>query len=199
VKQADIRIEADAEYVQLLKALAHPVRLDLMAILSYREISPKEFADHRNEPISNLSYHFRILRELGYIEVVSTKRVRGATEHTYRRVKEVVFSDRDWLILPAEVRQILASTTLRHLVGRISEALQAGTFTVRSNPHISWRPLLLDELGWKVVTAILLATYKAVTKAEMNAADRMQESGETGFEATVALLSFESPRYGSVG
>jgi DNA-binding transcriptional ArsR family regulator len=199
MKKADMRIEADGEHIQLLKALAHPIRLELLGILSYQEISPKEFAAHRKEPISNLGYHFRVLHELGCIEVARTRPVRGSVEHIYRRIKQIVFSDRDWLVMPDEARQIVASTTLRHLVGRMTEALQSGTMTARANTHISWRPVALDERGWTEVTEILWATFKAVTRAEIRAAKRMRESGEEGMEATVALAGFESPRCGSSG
>ncbi len=196
MKKKDIRIETDAEHIRLLKGLAHPTRLELLGILSYREISPKAFAAHRNEPISNVTHHFRTLEDLGCVELVRTRPVRGSVEHIYRRIKQVVFSDRDWLIMPDELRQIVASTTLRDLIGRMTQALQAGTFTARANAHISWRPVIVDELGWKEITEILWTTFKAVTKAELRAADRMRESGEAGFEATVALAGFESPSHG---
>jgi DNA-binding transcriptional ArsR family regulator len=61
VKAGDIRIESDLDHVRLLKALAHPIRLELLGILSYRDISPAEFARHRGEPVSNFGYHFRHL------------------------------------------------------------------------------------------------------------------------------------------
>lgn len=199
MEKADVRIEADAEHIQLLKALAHPIRLELLGILSYKEMSPTDFAAHRSEPISNLGYHFRVLRELGFIEVARTRPGRGSVEHIYRRIRQIVFSDRDWLIMPDEVRQIVASTTLRHLIGRMTEALQTGTLTARNNTHISWRPLVLDEQGWKEVTKILWATFKAITRVELRAGQRMRESGERGFEATVALAGFESPRGGTSG
>lgn len=196
MEKADLRIEDDAEHIKLLRALAHPVRLELLGILSYKDMCATDFAEHRGEPISNFGYHFRVLRELGFIELARTQPGRGSEKHIYRRIKQVVFSDRDWLIMPDEVRQIVASTTLRHLIGRMTEALQAGTLTARTNTHISWRPLVLDERGWKELTEILWITFKAVTKLEMRAGDRMRLSGEPGIEATVALAGFESPRCG---
>lgn len=193
----DLRIEVDEEHIKLLKALAHPVRLELLGILSYRDISPKEFARHRGESISNVSYHFRVLEELGCIELLRTRRVRGSVEHVYRRIKQVVFSDRDWLIMPDEMRQIVASTTMREMIGQITRALQAGTLTARTNLHMSWRTLILDERGWNEVTQILWATFKDISRAEYRAAQRMRESEEIGFQATTILAGFESPPAGS--
>jgi DNA-binding transcriptional ArsR family regulator len=199
MEKADIRIEADAEHIRLLKALAHPIRLELLGIMSYKDMSATDFAEHRGEPISNFGYHFRVLRELGFIELARTQPGRGSDKYIYRRIKQIVFTDRDWLIMPDEVRQIVASTTLRDLIGRMTEAFQAGTMTARTNTHLSWRPLVLDEQGWKELTEILWITFKAVTRLEMRAAERMRESGEDGIGATVALAGFESPRCGWSG
>jgi DNA-binding transcriptional ArsR family regulator len=199
VKVGDVKIESDLDHVRLLKALAHPLRLELLGILSYRDISPAEFAKHRGEPVSNLTYHFRHLEEMGCIELARTRPRRGSVEHIYRRIKRVVFSDRDWLIMPDEARQIVASTILRDLVGRMTQALQAGTFTAREDVHITWRPVTLDEQGWTEMTELLRNTFDTVSKIEVEAIERMRLSGDDGLEATVALAGFESPRNGSDG
>lgn len=194
MKVGDIKIESDLDHVRLLKGLAHPIRLELLGILSYRDLSPSDFARHRGEPVSNITYHFNTLEELGCIELARTKPKRGSVEHIYRRIKRVIFTDRDWLIMPDEARQIVASTILRDLIGRMTQALQAGTFTAREDVHITWRPVTLDEQGWKEVTKILKNAFDAVSTAEVVAIERMRESGEEGLEATVALAGFESPR-----
>lgn len=194
MKVGDMRIESDLDHVRLLKGLAHPIRLELLGILSYRDISPSEFARHRGEPVSNLTYHFNTLEELGCIELARTQPRRGSVEHIYRRIKRVIFTDRDWLVMPDEARQIVASSILRDLIGRMTQALQAGTFTAREDVHITWRPVTLDEQGWKEVTKILKEAFDAVSTAEVDAIERMRESEETGLEATVAMAGFESPR-----
>lgn len=194
MKVGDVKIESDLDHVRLLKALAHPIRLELLGVLSYRDVSPAEFARHRGEPVSNLTYHFRHLEEMGCIELARTQPKRGSVEHIYRRIKRVVFSDRDWLMMPDEARQIVASTILRDLVGRMTQALQAGTFTAREDVHITWRPVTLDEKGWSALTELLTRTFDSVSKLEVEAIERMRHSDEEGLEATVALAGFESPR-----
>lgn len=196
MKVGDVKIESDLDHVRLLKGLAHPIRLELLGILSYRDLSPSEFARHRGEPVSNLTYHFKTLEELGCIELAHTQPKRGSVEHIYRRIKRVIFTDRDWLIMPDEARQIVASTILRDLIGRMTQALQAGTFTAREDVHITWRPVTLDEQGWKEVTKVLKEAFDAVSTIEVHAIERMRESDEDGLEATVAIAGFESPRSG---
>lgn len=196
MKIGDVRIESDLDHVRLLKGLAHPIRLELLGILSYRNISPKEFARHRGEPVSNLGHHFRTLEKLRCIELAETRPSRGSVEHIYRRVKRVIFSDRDWLIMPDEARQIVSSTILRDLIGRVTEALQTGTFTARDDVHITWRPVTLDEQGWSEMVDILAKAFASISNAEVRAVERMRKSGDQGLVATVGLLGFESPRHG---
>jgi hypothetical protein len=45
--------------------------------------SPSELPDALGEPLGNVSYHVRILRELDCIELVRTEPRRGALEHFY--------------------------------------------------------------------------------------------------------------------
>jgi hypothetical protein len=165
-----------------------------LGILSHRDqISPAEYARLRSEPVSNVAYHFRALEKLDCIELVDTRQVRGSTEHYYQRAGNVVFDDDTWLEMPDEARQIVATSIVRDLVGRVTQALQAGTFTARKDVHITWRPVDLDEDGWIEVASILNGTFDAIAEAEVNAEKRLAKTGEKGLVATVALLGFESP------
>jgi len=74
----------DLAQLQLLRALNHEVRLQILGILGQRELSPAELARERGEPVSNVAYHFRMLEELGCAKVVRTRQVRGSVEHFYR-------------------------------------------------------------------------------------------------------------------
>jgi hypothetical protein len=188
---------ADAElsqHLQLLKALSNPIRLHLMGILSYRDISPSQFARLRGEPVSNVNHHFEMLKKLDCIELAYTRPNRGSVEHIYRRTATVVFDDDGWLEMPDEARRVVASSIVRDLFGRMSQAIQSGTFTARKDTHITWRPVNLDEQGWNEVATILTSTFHAVGEAEVRAAKRLVESGESSVSATVALAGFESPR-----
>ena len=68
----------------LLKALSHPVRARALTALNQRVASPSELADEQGEAVGYVAYHVRVLHELGMIEQVKTRQVRGATQHFYR-------------------------------------------------------------------------------------------------------------------
>jgi DNA-binding transcriptional ArsR family regulator len=69
----------------LLKALSHPLRRDVLRELQERPpTSPRDVADLLAEPLSNVGYHFRVLRECAAIELVKVEPVRGSIQHFYR-------------------------------------------------------------------------------------------------------------------
>src|SRR5690349_25095389 len=69
---------------RLTQALNHPLRTEIIAILSDTCASPSEMADMLGEELSNVSYHTKQLLKLECIEVVDKKQVRGAVKTRYR-------------------------------------------------------------------------------------------------------------------
>lgn len=71
----------------LLKALGHPLRRALLRRYVESEavdgLGPKELALAEKAPLSNVSYHVRILAEKGALEIVSEAPVRGSVAHFY--------------------------------------------------------------------------------------------------------------------
>jgi DNA-binding transcriptional ArsR family regulator len=69
---------------RLLKALSHPLRAKALPLFADGTVSPIQVARQLDVDVSHLAYHIRVLRELGFIELVETKQRRGALEHFYR-------------------------------------------------------------------------------------------------------------------
>lgn len=71
----------------LLKALGHPLRRALLRRYVESEafdgLGPKELALAEKAPLSNVSYHVRVLAEHGALEIVSETPVRGSVAHFY--------------------------------------------------------------------------------------------------------------------
>lgn len=68
----------------LLLALRHPLRRDILREMIGKEaISPREVAGALDQPLSNVSYHFRVLADCGAVNLVGTKPVRGSMQHFY--------------------------------------------------------------------------------------------------------------------
>lgn len=68
-----------------MKAMSHPLRRRILRSLVERGVhSPAELARMLGVKLSDVSYHTRRLEQLGCIELVKTRPVRGVVEHFYR-------------------------------------------------------------------------------------------------------------------
>jgi DNA-binding transcriptional ArsR family regulator len=77
------------EDTDLLTALRHPLRRRILRVMADGEaISPRELAAALRVPLSNLSYHVRVLAERSAVTLVETKPSRGSVEHFYRSAVE---------------------------------------------------------------------------------------------------------------
>jgi DNA-binding transcriptional ArsR family regulator len=68
----------------LFDALGHPTRRQILREMDGGPpASPRELTERLDDTLSNVSYHFRVLAEAGVIKLVSTRPVRGSTQHFY--------------------------------------------------------------------------------------------------------------------
>ena len=181
---------------RLAKALSHPMRTRILAILNERVASPNEISEMIDERLPNVSYHVRALLELGCVELVSTAQRRGAIEHYYRAVVRPFFTDRDWKKLPQSGRQAVSDVALQMIWEDVSSAIRGGTFEARADRHLSRSVLELDEQGWKELSELLSSTLEDTEKIERRSAERLKANeGNDGnpVPVRVVLMHFESP------
>jgi DNA-binding transcriptional ArsR family regulator len=68
----------------LFVALGHPTRRQILREMNGGPpASPRELTERLGDTLSNVSYHFRVLAEAGVLKLVSTRPVRGSTQHFY--------------------------------------------------------------------------------------------------------------------
>ena len=68
----------------LLIALRHPLRREILRTMAEQApISPREISDELRQPLSNVSYHVRVLADCGAVTLVDTAPVRGSMQHFY--------------------------------------------------------------------------------------------------------------------
>ena len=174
----------------LLKALAHPVRARALTVLNQRVASPSELSAEQGEAVGYVAYHVRVLHELGLIELVETRQVRGATEHFYRGAVQPYLGDDFWGQLPEDARSGISVAGLDVLNQAIKEAFEAGTFDARTDRHLSNVTLELDEAGWREAVELVNSCLEGLMR--IGAECEARESGTT-LRATFGLMGFESP------
>lgn len=73
-----------APATQALRATAHPVRLQMLSLLTGAELSAAEVARELGISHANASYHLRLLLDAGQLEVAGEERIRGGVAKRYR-------------------------------------------------------------------------------------------------------------------
>jgi DNA-binding transcriptional ArsR family regulator len=69
---------------ELLIALRHPLRRQILRTMVEQDrISPRQISDELRQPLSNVSYHVRVLADCGAVTLVDTEPVRGSMQHFY--------------------------------------------------------------------------------------------------------------------
>lgn len=177
----------------LIEALRHPFRVETLHVANQRMVSPKEMTLRVGGDctVSTMAYHFRVLEELGFIELVRTEPRRGATEHFYRGTGQAIFSEDEWVQVPEPIRAAAVGLELKVTGKALSRSLGTGTFEKRASRHHSFHQALVDEEGWGEAMAVLEEAMLKVIEVERASAERRLESSERGIPLAVSLLGFE--------
>jgi DNA-binding transcriptional ArsR family regulator len=177
----------------MAKALAHPLRVQLLSLLNEGVASPNELAKKLDEPLTNVSYHVRMLHDLGCIELVETEPRRGALEHYYRAIVRPFFGDRDWKRLPKNARGSISDAVLQLVWDDAAEAIKSGLFDERDDRHLSRTFLCVDEQGWQDLNELLAQTLDQAMQIQADAASRAAKEETERFSANLVMMSYPAP------
>jgi DNA-binding transcriptional ArsR family regulator len=74
----------DADAVSSLRAVAHPVRLRILSLLTGTALSAAEIARELDLTHANASYHLRVLADAGEVVAAGEQKIRGGVAKRYR-------------------------------------------------------------------------------------------------------------------
>ena len=184
---------------RILKAQSHPVRAEILNILSEGPSSPSRM--HQRMEVGSLQvvcHHVKILREVGLIELVRIRRRGNRKEHIYRATKRQYFNLEEWLAVEPRFRDPLIGTILRQISDDTGRAAAEGRFSEFPDSHLSRSPIELDAEGWEEVVKALEVALETVVEAHARSKERAQVSGEALMVARVVMMQFpigrEDPR-----
>jgi DNA-binding transcriptional ArsR family regulator len=175
---------------QIVRALAHPLRVEILRRLEEGPSSPKRLSDRIGEKLANVSYHVRVLLKCDCLELVDTVSRRGAVEHIYSLKPSGARGSRTWKAVPAALRTRYAGTALADFTNRAVEALDAGTAESRDGSGVTWLPLTVDEQGWNEMREVFGKCEKWFQAVADKSAKRI-ESPRDGIPVIVAVAAFE--------
>jgi DNA-binding transcriptional ArsR family regulator len=187
----------DPRYV---KALSHPLRVRILAMLQERTASPSQLSEWLGATLGTTAYHVRSLHQLGLIELADETRVRGAIEHHYRAGKRPMVSEDAWAQAPPIAKQAALGSALQTINEYASKSAAEGGFD-RAEAHLSRTSLKLDAKGWEQLNKAALKFVEQVERIDEAAKERAQKrphEDELG-DAQVVLLAFEAERLSGKG
>lgn len=178
---------------RLVRALAHPLRVQILEILTDRVASPNSISIELDARLTDVAYHTRILDQLGYLELVDTARRRGATEHFYTAKPRGFIGDRDWRSVPRSVRTDVSGASLQTFIDKAIDAVESGTIDDREDTTFCWMPLRIDPIAWREITAILDETIDRILAAHTRSRRRLDRAGgEEALSTVMGLCNFET-------
>jgi DNA-binding transcriptional ArsR family regulator len=180
----------DPRYV---KALSHPLRVRILALLQERTASPRELAEWLDATLGTVSYHVRTLHDFGLIELVRTSQVRGAIAHHYKAKVRPRVSDEAWASAAPIVKQAAVGAALQTVDDYARASAAAGGFD-RGEAHLSRTNLRLDPKGWQAAAKACEKLLAELTKIEDAAGRRLAKDphAEGVSDAAVVVLLFEA-------
>jgi DNA-binding transcriptional ArsR family regulator len=186
-KRKAARIDQD-----LVKALAHPVRVQILEALQERVASPTEISKGMEESLGVISYHANTLVECGCIELVRTRPRRGALEHFFRATPRSFIGHQDWRRAPRAARGGVTDATIATFLDRAETAIKAGTIDAREDTTLNWMPITVDDAGWAELGAVMAEAQRLVTAIHAKSVKRL--GGGEGLPVIVGFAGFEAGR-----
>jgi DNA-binding transcriptional ArsR family regulator len=174
----------DPRYV---KALSHPLRVRILGILEEQAASPVELSQVLDASLGTISYHVRMLNDLGLLELVRETPRRGAIEHHYRAKPRPRSGGARWDSVSVVAKQAVIGAELQQTADVAAQAAAVGGFD-RDHARLERLRLSLDDKG---VEQLARAVAKLVDEAQkiQTAASRRLAPGKDGAAAETALVA----------
>ena len=96
-----------AETPAQLKAIADPLRNQILSLVLERAATVSELADALDRPKSSMAYHVDQLVDMGFLKVVRTRKVRAIEERFYGRVARTIIIGEGAMPAGARMRSFL--------------------------------------------------------------------------------------------
>jgi DNA-binding transcriptional ArsR family regulator len=182
----------DPRYV---KAMSHPLRVRILAMLDERKASPNQLAGWLGASLGTVAYHVRTLEQLGLIELVDETRVRGAVEHHYRARARPNVTAEGWAQAPPIAKQAAVGSSLDVIAEYARASAAAGGFD-RQDAQLRRTLLKLDARGFTQLSKAVDKLVEQAEKIEASAAERIAKDphAEDIVEAGLGVMLFDAVR-----
>ena len=171
---------------RLVRAMSHPLRVRILAILDERTASPIEMSRMLRASLGVVAYHVRTLHRLGLIELEREAQVRGAVQRFYRARQRPTVSVEAWAQAPPVAKQALIGATIQQIADYAQASNAHGGFD-RAQAHITRTALKLDAEGFERLAEVLMGVLRDVQEIEAEVTER-QAAGDASAPDDVGLV-----------
>jgi DNA-binding transcriptional ArsR family regulator len=185
-----LRAISDIGDPRLVKALAHPLRVQILGVLEERVASPSDLAEELGAPLGNVSYHVRTLADLGLLKLVRRRTRRGAVEHYYQARGRATVSDQAWSQVPSVVRRSMVGVALEQAVEQAASAAATGGFDGEDS-SITRHALTLDDEGVREACDALAKLHDELAAIHERSAERL-DGTSGGRQLGLVTMLFQS-------
>jgi DNA-binding transcriptional ArsR family regulator len=186
-----MRAISDIGDPRLVKALAHPLRVQILNTLEDRVASPSDLATELGAPLGNVSYHVRTLADLGLVKLVKRRTRRGAVEHYYQARGRAQVSNRAWAQVPGVVKRSMVAVALDGVFDQAGAAAVDGGFD-REDSDLSRESVTLDAEGWAELSKAVGRLHDDLARIQERSATRLEAAPDTGAVQTgLVTMMFE--------
>ena len=191
-----MRAISDIGDPRLVKALAHPLRVQILSTLEDRVASPSDLAMELDAPLGNVSYHVRTLADLGLVKLVKRRTRRGAVEHYYQARGRAQVSNRAWAQVPGVVRRSMVAVALEQALDQAGAAAAAGGFDDAAS-NLSRQSVTLDADGFNELSQAVARLHEDLAGIQERSTQRLKGAGgDSGVQAGLVTMLFEAQRDG---
>jgi DNA-binding transcriptional ArsR family regulator len=178
---------------RFVKAMSHPLRVRILAMLEERQASPNQLAGWLGASLGTVAYHVRTLLGLGLIELVDETRVRGAVEHHYRAKPRPTVGAEEWAQASPIAKQAAVGSSLEVIAEYARLSAAAGGFD-RPEAQLRRTLLRLDARGFAQLSQACEKLLERVEKIEADATKRIGSDphAEDVIETGLGMLLFEA-------
>lgn len=181
----------DSIKASLAAIVAHPLRARVLGFLSEFTASPRQIATAFGKEVGHVNYQVKKLEELGFVELVGERPVRGAVEHFYRAIERPWIDAEELAQLDQAERNAFALHVNQLGFTDAAAALSTGVFSSRPDNIFARFPLVLDEEGWRKASKAHDDLLELLTEIKAESDGRRAVTQEDGIRAESFMLFFE--------
>lgn len=175
---------------RLVVAVGHPLRVAILEALHGRALSPKGLSSELGESQNLISYHVKVLREVGAVRLVRAVPRRGVKEYFYTAEPRGLIGHQDWRWAPIAARPGVTNEAVRAFIDRMASAIDAGTLDRHEDTTLNWTAITVDQQGWQDLVRLMRRTNELVAEIHDRSLGRLGDAD--GMPVVTGLAAFEA-------